>query len=222
MLDIQILPPDDESLVSDLQSRWKLLRDEIGLGDTAQRSFTDIQKHYTETHRMYHNLSHIHAMLKNCDTYISEIENHRVFKLAVWYHDIIYRSTRKDNELKSAEYALNVLPDSDLSPLELDRLKQLIISTKSHDVLLNSFDNHLLLDADLAILATSRETYIRYTHTIREEYKIYPDFLYKRGRKKVLQHFLERKQIYFTEAFKMQHEANARENLKWEIATLSK
>jgi len=77
-----------------------------------------------------------------------------------------------------------------------------------------------MLDVDLAILAASREAYTRYTHAIREEYKIYPYFLYKKGRKKVLQHFLERKQIYFTEEFQAQHEANARENLRWEIATL--
>jgi len=220
MLDIQILLPDDEFPLSDLQSRWMLLCNEIGLKDTSQNLFADLQKHYTKTQRRYHNFSHIHTMLKICEQHISEIENYRILQLAVWYHDIIYRATRKDNELKSAEYALDALTDSNLSPLEFDQLKQLIISTKSHDILLDNFDNRLILDVDLAILAASREAYTHYTQAIREEYKIYPDFLYKKGRKKVLQHFLERRQIYFTKEFQTQHEANARGNLRWEIGML--
>jgi len=221
MVDIQILLPDDEFPVADLQSRWVLLCDEIGLTDASQTLFTNLQKHYTETQRMYHNFSHIHAMLKLCDQHVSEIENYRVLRLAVWYHDIIYRATRKDNELKSAEYALDALADSNLSTPEFDQLKQLIISTKSHDILLNNFDNRLMLDLDLGVLAASREAYTHYTHAIRREYKIYPDFLYKKGRKKVLQHFLERKQIYFTPIFQTEHEADARENLIWEKVKLS-
>ena len=217
MLDIQILPPDDATPLPDLASRWSLLFDEIALTDSSKSLFADLQKHYTNSKRMYHNFSHIHAMLKICEQYQSEIENYRVLRLAVWYHDIIYQATRKDNEAKSAEYALKILADSNLSAVELEQIKQLIISTKSHDILIDNFDNCLLLDADLGVLAASHEQYIRYTHAIREEYKIYPDFLYKKGRKKVLQHFLERARIYFTEAFQAQHEMDARQNLESEI-----
>jgi len=64
-------------------------------------------------------------MLKICDQHLSEIENYCILRLAVWYHDIIYRATRKDNELKSAKYALDALTDSNLSPLEFDQLKQM-------------------------------------------------------------------------------------------------
>ncbi len=220
MLNVQILPPEDESLLSDLQLRWETLCNEINLTNTSQSLFADLQKHYTETQRVYHNFSHIHTMLKICEQYISEIENYRVLQLAVWYHDIIYRATRKDNELKSAEYALEALSDSNLSSLESNQVKQLIISTKSHDILLDNFDNRLILDIDLAILASSREAYTHYTQAIRKEYKVYPNFLYKKGRKKVLQHFLERKQIYFTEEFQTKYEAGARENLTWEISTI--
>jgi len=221
MLDIQILPPDDATPLPDLAFRWDLLCNEIDLADSSKSLFSNLQKHYTNSKRMYHNFSHIHAMLKICEQHQSDIENYRVLRLAVWYHDIIYWATRKDNEAKSAEYALEALSNSDLSAVELEQIKQLIISTKSHGILIDNFDNRLLLDADLGVLAASREAYMRYTHAIREEYKLYPDFLYKKGRKKVLQHFLERAQIYFTETFQAQHESDARENLTWEIQTLS-
>jgi predicted metal-dependent HD superfamily phosphohydrolase len=40
------------------------------------------------------------------------------------------------------------------------------------------------LDADLSILGKDLDTYLAYTKMIRKEYSIYPDFLYKPGRKK--------------------------------------
>jgi len=220
MLHIQILPPDDDSLLSELQTMWQSLCTNIELEKHSEKLFLDIKKHYTEAHRAYHNLSHIYTLLKITEQYKSEIENSRILELAIWYHDIIYRATRKDNEVKSAEYALDVLLESTVSLLELEHLKSLIISTKKHEYLIDNFDNRFLLDIDLGVLATSRETYTKYASAIREEYRIYPDFLYKKGRRKVLKHFLEREWIYFTNVFRDLHEANARTNLEWEIETL--
>jgi len=222
MLDIQILHPDDTAPLSDLQLQWQSLCSEINLTNQAETLFADLQKHYTKSSRMYHNFSHIHTMLRICEMYKAEAENYKILQLVVWYHDIIYRATRKDNEVKSAEYALAALAESSLSSLELDQLKQLIISTKSHDTLLDNFDNRLLLDIDLGILAASRETYTSYTQAIRKEYKIFPVSLYKKGRKKVLKHFLEKKWIYFTPEFQEKHEVNARENLAWEMEGFAK
>ncbi len=50
-------------------------------------------------------------------------------------------------------------------------------------------DINYLLDADLSVLGKDRETYLVYTQMIRKEYSIYPDFLYKPGRKKFLNIF---------------------------------
>lgn len=217
MLNIKILPYDDTSQLADLQRKWQSLCSDIGMETQADELFLNIKKHYMGAGRAYHNLSHIYALLKISEVYKSEIEDYTVIRLAIWYHDIIYRATRKDNEAKSAEYALKVLAQSNLSPLQLDTLKTLIISTKEHTPFLPFVDDYLLLDADLAILATPRHTYAQYTAAIREEYRIYPNFLYKKGRKKVLKHFLERPQIYFTNVFQISYEATARANLEWEL-----
>ncbi len=217
MLDIKILTFDDTSQLTHLEGEWQSLCGDIGMEAQADKLFLNIKKHYIKAQRTYHNLSHIYALLKISERYKSEIEDYTVFRLAVWYHDIIYRATRKNNEAKSAEYALKVLAESNLSPLQLDALKTLIISTKEHNPFLPFVDDYLLLDADLAILATPHDTYTQYASAIREEYRIYPDFLYKKGRKKVLRHFLERPQIYFTNLFQISHEATARANLEWEL-----
>ena len=87
-------------------------------------------------------------------------------------------------------------------------------------ILTENLDNAYLLDLDLSILGTDWEIYNKYTQNIRKEYKIYPDILYKPGRKKVLKHFLERDSLYFTERFKTKFEKQARNNLIQEIDML--
>jgi predicted metal-dependent HD superfamily phosphohydrolase len=97
----------------------------------------------------------------------------------------------------------------------------MIVSTQKHELILKqNQDNAHLLDLDLSILGTDWETYQKYIHNIRKEYKIYPDFMYKPGRKKVLKHFLDRETLYFTDDFRNKHEVKARENLKREIKLL--
>jgi len=61
--------------------------------------------------------------------------------------------------------------------------------------------------------------YDQYKAAIRAEYRIYPDILYRKGRKKVLEHFLERDQIYYTSVFQAREE-KARANLERELMGL--
>jgi predicted metal-dependent HD superfamily phosphohydrolase len=49
---------------------------------------------------------------------------------------------------------------------------------------------------------------------------MYPDFLYRPGRRKVLQHFLDMERIFKTEEFASKFEKQARVNLGWELRGL--
>jgi predicted metal-dependent HD superfamily phosphohydrolase len=60
-----------------------------------------------------------------------------------------------------------------------------------------------------------------YFEQIRKEYRIYPDFLYKPGRAKALEHFLENKFIFQTEEFRKLYEEKARRNIEKEISLLT-
>ncbi|MGJ4745117.1 hypothetical protein ACQV5M_02045 [Leptospira sp. SA-E8] len=60
----------------------------------------------------------------------------------------------------------------------------------------------------------------RYSKQIREEYDIYPDELYKPGRKKVLEYFLSMDSIFKTKEYREKKEKQARENLSWELGIL--
>ena len=81
-------------------------------------------------------------------------------------------------------------------------------------------DTNWLIDFDLKILSKDWEDYKIYCNQIRKEYKIYPNIVYKPGRKKALLHFLENSSIYQTEEFKTKYEVIARENIQKEISTL--
>ncbi|PKG53640.1 hypothetical protein CXF54_01500 [Olleya sp. 1-3] len=160
-------------------------------------------------------------MLKQLDETKTEIKDLDSLKFAIWYHDIIYKSTNKDNEEKSALFALNGLKKIDFNLKRTQNVQELILSTKKHTIFkTQNNDNAVLLDLDLSILGTDWNTYKKYISNIRKEYKIYPNFMYNPGRKKVLNHFLERETLYFTEHYKKQYEAQARDNLNREIKLL--
>lgn len=181
-----------------------------------------IYKKYSEKSRYYHNLIHISSMLDLAGENQSEIINYDELLFAIWFHDIIYKSTSKKNEEKSAEFAKSTLIKLPKKTINIDVVSELIISTKSHQIILHeNNDNAFLLDFDLSILGSDWNIYKTYIKDIRKEYKIYPDFLYNPTRKKVLENFLNREHLFFTKKYQDLFEKKARKNLELEIKLLS-
>jgi predicted metal-dependent HD superfamily phosphohydrolase len=131
----------------------------------------------------------------------------------------VYNVRRQDNEEKSAELAQQRLQTLHYSSAGIDKCVAQILATKGHTTS-PDLDTNLFTDADLAILGQDWPTYHNYTQQVRREYSIYPDLLYKPGRKKVLQHFLNMERIFKTSHFYALYEQNARNNLNREIAEL--
>ncbi len=180
--------------------------------------------HFIETQhenqsRKYHNLSHIYSLLKLKDQFLTPINDPEVLEWSIWFHDVIYRSTRKDNEKKSAEEAKKWLSPYLESP-KIKKINTFILSTAKHQPQIEDSDLHFFLDFDLAILAAEKSVYQKYVKAIREEYKVFPNMIYRPGRKKVLSHFLKREYIYFTKLCRNSWEENARQNLQWELENL--
>jgi predicted metal-dependent HD superfamily phosphohydrolase len=179
----------------------------------------EIEKKYAEKGRHYHNLTHLENMFSELELVKDRILNFTNISFSVFYHDVIYDTSSKLNEEKSAEFAKLRLEKLGLNKTDIEEISKQILATKSHQKSKNT-DINYLLDADLSILGKDIESYVKYTEQIRKEYSIYPDFLYKPGRKKVLQHFLELESIFKTECFKEKYEVQARENIKAEIGPL--
>lgn len=180
----------------------------------------ELESEYTHKNRHYHNLDHIRNMLSQFQQHRDNLRSPEAVQFAIWYHDIIYKATRSDNEEKSAEVAQKRLMQLDVPIPIIQKCHDLIIATKTHQSGTGDPDFDYLLDFDLSILGAGWEPYFSYTQNIRKEYAIYPDFMYKKGRKKVLQHFLATASIFKTPYYKEQFEKIARSNLDKELGLL--
>jgi predicted metal-dependent HD superfamily phosphohydrolase len=138
---------------------------------------------------------------------------------ALFYHDFVYNATSKNNEENSAVEAEKRLTALRLPIDKIAQVVQLIDATKSHKV---SSDNdvNLFTDSDLSILGSPHAEYELYCSNVRKEYSIFPDILYKPGRRKVLRHFLDMPYIFKTDFFRSKLESIARQNIKTELNKL--
>ncbi|MBO9583874.1 MAG: hypothetical protein J7574_06925 [Flavobacterium sp.] len=183
-----------------------------------QQNWLDLEKAYSKKSRHYHNLTHLEEMIESFEMYRNRIQNPEEILFSIFYHDVVYSASRKDNELKSAEYALSIL--SEKHDLNKQFVFDAICATQLHSHNLNE-DINWLIDFDLKILAKDWEDYKIYFEQIRKEYRIYPDFLYKPGRAKALKHFLEYEFIFQTDEFRGLYEEKARRNIEKEISLLT-
>ncbi len=178
----------------------------------------EIKKAYSSIGRHYHNTDHLLYMLELAEEHKDNIRDYDILIFAIFYHDIVYKSTRRDNEEKSARLAEKRLVSLGVDRNRVDLCVTHILATKSHDVYSDE-DSKYMVDFDLGILSESQSTYLTYLENIRREYAIYPPFLYKKGRRKVLDHFLERDKIYATD-FGLRREYKAKANIQFELELL--
>ena len=209
-------------MIDSLKHQWfQLVTKYTKENALAESLWIEIKTQYKLNARYYHNFSHIDTMLKQAETHKEAIANHNAFLFAIWYHDIIYKPTKQDNEAQSAVLAKKRLKKLHLEQNTLENIEQLIISTKKHEIVLSeTLDNAYLLDIDLSILGSDWKTYQKYTENIRKEYRVYPSFIYNKGRKQVLQSFLERDTLFFTQPYQSKFETQARKNILKEIELL--
>ena len=202
-----------------LKDNYAELLSKIGFGtNEIQQNWLDLEKAYSKKSRHYHNLTHIQDMMACYEKYSDQLEFPNEVLYAIFYHDYIYVSSKKDNELKSAEFAVKILPKE--TTLNSELVFDMICATQLHQH--NAIeDTNWLIDFDLKILARDWDGYKTYFEQIRKEYRIYPDFLYKPGRAKALKHFLENEFIFQTDEFRNLYEEKARANIEKEISLLS-
>lgn len=181
--------------------------------------FQMLVEKYSETHRAYHNLSHINYLLEEAKKI--EFADFDTIYFAIWFHDAIYNPKQNDNETQSAKLAVKLLTKLNFSADKIAKIEKIILATQTHSAENLDDDGKIFLDLDLSILGANPDTYRNYSRAIRQEYRHVPNFLYCRGRKKVLDNFLNRETIYFTESLSKCFEEQARINLANEIKELS-
>lgn len=179
----------------------------------------EIAKNYSDKKRHYHTLEHLENLFAELEIVRAHIGEWDVLSFSVFYHDVIYNVKKHDNEEQSALFAAERLRKLNVPEAMIVQCAAQINATKSHTVS-DDPDTNLFTDADLSVLGKPWALYENYFRQVRKEYSIYPDLLYKPGRKKVLRHFLEMKRIFKTDLFFAKYEQQARENLERELELL--
>jgi len=177
-----------------------------------EKLWKEINKYYSDTGRHYHNLQHLENLLIQLQEVKDKILNWDALVFSIFYHDIIYKPTKNNNEEKSTELAVKRLTEINVSPVIISKCAEMILATKKHEHY-NDTDINYFTDADLSILGQSWDEYKKYFTQIRKEYSLYPDMIYKPGRRKVLDHFLQMQRIFKTDHFYERLEIRAKENL---------
>lgn len=213
----------DEAGIGWLRRQWlSLLARYTDDEAYAQSVFAQLATEYAAAARCYHNLSHIHSLLNLYDACQQSATHGDAIRWAIWFHDGIYDTRRKDNEERSAAWAAQIMQNIK-APDELTaRVRQLILATKRHEPDALDDEGRIFLDLDLAILGSEWAIYQRYAWAIRREYAWVPKFLYRRERRKILTNFLNRKTIYLTATMSRRYEQQAKRNLQAEVAALSR
>jgi len=227
---------DDKSNQSanDLYIEWKGLLSEWKNCKQAESSiekwWSIMRDMYSENWRYYHTLNHIKELFNEFYKVKALVKNEKVFKLSVWFHDVVYIPRNSNNEEKSAELFEAFYEENkeyiDITEAQKDAVVRIILGTKNHKPKLDSTnelyeDEKLFLDADLSILGQAEEKYARYANNIRKEYIFVPEQLFKVKRVEVLKSLSENEHIYFTQVFRDLYESQARSNIKHEIGILS-
>lgn len=162
----------------------------------------EVEGRMAESHRRYHGLDHIRAVLGEVDRLLPDepAATPAAVRLAAWFHDVIYDPTAPvgANEQASAELAVHLLTPAGIDPAVVDETARLIRLTAGHNVEADDRSGAVLVDADLGILASPPADYDRYATAVREEYAHVPDDLWVAGRGAVLRGFLESAERLFT------------------------
>jgi predicted metal-dependent HD superfamily phosphohydrolase len=179
-------------------------------------AWLEIVRAYSAPHRHYHNLHHLYNMLENLEAVKSEILNFDASVFALFYHDIICDPAKTGNEKKSSQLAGKRLQDFGVDERIRNKVVDLILATEKHERS-DDHDLNCFLDADLSILGSEESVYRQYSVAIRNEYENVPEFLYRPGRRKVLEHFLSMPTIFKTPFFQHEFEDRARLNMRLEL-----
>lgn len=175
-----------------------------------ESDYRRVRRAWSGMSRHYHTLAHLDACLGELDEARALAVRSGEVELALWFHDAVYRSWRRDNERQSAELAARILRAASIESVE--RIRQMVLATMHRDEDLGG-DTALVVDIDLSILGQTPEVYAQFERAIRREYWWVSRARYVAGRSAVLRKFLGRSSIYQHDLFYDRYESQARANI---------
>lgn len=197
------------------QRAWALVR----LAEPPRPCFESLCRAYSEPQRHYHTLQHLAECLAQADGIERLADRPGEVLIALWFHDAIYDPRARGNELRSADWARDVVMQAG-SAEAAARVHTLVMATEHHAVP-HTRDAQVVVDVDLSILGAPTARFDEYERQVRQEYRHVPESIFRRKRCEVLQGFLDRPRIFNTDTFHQCLEAQARDNLRRSVGMLS-
>lgn len=178
--------------------------------------------------RAFHNLRHLIDLLTRVDELSEETRNPDLVRLAAWYHGAIFSVSADqamhrnggEDEAASAALAYEELTAAGVSEKNANRVSELIMNLRRHDLPTSDIDAAALSDADLGCLAIEPQRYRKYSRLIYSEYAHLPLLTYLRTRTTIVRKLLARDRL-FASPLGQHWELPARENLEAELRRLS-
>jgi predicted metal-dependent HD superfamily phosphohydrolase len=181
-----------------------------------------ILSRHSESHRYYHNMSHLIDLMQLLNEYEHHLIDKNAVILSILFHDIIYNPSSDRNEDDSASLWLSLFENL-IQPDLMEKVRYYIMATKAHDVS-SSFDDDLKLfiDMDMSIVGRDEADYYLYASKIRKEYIHIDRQEYMTKRAQFLRSVFSEneKYIFASEIFRNRYEKQARDNMKWECQYL--
>lgn len=208
---------DGTTIDLSLASRFMRLFGETADAEAVQSAFDALESRYSQPGRRYHNMEHISEMFELYDACLELMERPREVAAAIFFHDLIYCASVRDNERKSAILASGILAGLGADAGFIARVASLITCASPE-----TNDEALFLDFDFAILGAEAARYEEYRKAIRDEYRMFSDEEFDTGRVAFLRSMLAREHIFHTAALHESLEGRARENIMRELASMGR
>lgn len=180
------------------------------------------QKCYAESHRFYHNWSHITDMIRIAKKH--DIDLDITTQVALLFHDIIYVPRNPHNEISSAYMMVHYIkPYREKLGPNFDVMKafDLIADTKHADpeMFTHKEESMIIHDLDYFYFAQPYNLLRVIRNNIRSEHSAINDELFNKGSIQFLETLKSKGNIFFTKKFQ-QYNTVAIENIDKEIAYL--
>ena len=217
MIKAEASPPlAPDSMKKRFQALWTRCLSPDAHND-ANAIWLNIDAHYTEPHRHYHDKQHLAHCLKQFDLARELMDQPDRVEMAIWFHDVINEPGRSDNEARSAaffRYSAEGLIDERF----ISAVVELILVT-THRERPEHLDQQFICDIDLASFGCPWKCYIRDTENLKAEYPGSEQEFYI-GKRAFLSSLLARPRIFFTDFFHRLYEERARANIHRLLASL--
>jgi predicted metal-dependent HD superfamily phosphohydrolase len=183
--------------------------------------FWRLMKCYSEPHRYYHTVQHIYECLRYLRKHYGDQRMIHLVQFAIFYHDIVYDVTKKDNEEQSAKQWMDY--SRNLSSMMLVHrlvVESLIEMTASHKLAPNSSILFKIMnDVDMHVFLCPDGHYLEYARNVWKEYSVFGREGYLKGRLQFLSTIDVDSMFFTSEALEHIHHARANLALEKEILT---